>query len=88
MQHDAFRYDFTGKELIYFLFKKKMCPKCGGKMIKSKGYETVEGRVFNRKADAFFIPNAKVKHYLYFFTCQQCNSEFTLSELSTRRKLG
>lgn len=82
MKHNALRYDFTGKELIYFIFKKKICPKCGGIMIKSKGYETVKGAVFNGKTDPFFIQNAKVKHYRYFFTCQQCNSEFTLSELS------
>ena len=82
MEHNAFRYDFTTKELVYFLFKKKICPKCGSQMIKSKGYETVEGNVFNSKTEAFFAPNAKVKHYLYFFTCQQCGSEFTLNELA------
>ena len=82
MEHDAFRYDFTGKELIYFLFKKKVCPKCGGKMIKRKGDETAEGSTFNKKTDPFFVPNAKVKHYLYIFTCQECGNEFTLNELS------
>ena len=51
-------------------------------MTKNKGYETVEGNVFNTKTEAFFDPNAKVKHYLYFFTCQQCGSEFTLNELA------
>lgn len=82
MKHDAFRYDFTGKELAYFLFKKKECPKCNGKLIKSKGYETVEGSIFNTKTAAFFVPTAKVKHYLYIFTCKNCGTEFTLSELS------
>lgn len=41
MKHDAFRYDFTYKELIYFLFKKKRCPKCNCQLTKSKVYETV-----------------------------------------------
>lgn len=82
MGHDAFRYDFTGKELAYFLFKKKICPKCKGKMTKSKGYETVEGSALNNKTEDFFVPSARVKHYLYFYTCQACGSEFTLSELS------
>lgn len=86
MEHDAFRYEFTGNELSYFLFKKKICPKCGGKMIKSKGYETIEGRLVNRKSDGFFVPNAKVKRYLYFFTCQECGSEYTLNELSNSKK--
>jgi len=82
MEHNAFRYDFTPKELLYFLFRKKCCPECGGKLIKSKGYETVAGETFNSKSDAFFVPNAKVKHFLYFFNCYQCGAEFTLNELS------
>ena len=82
MAHDAFRYDFTGKELVYLLFRKKICPKCNCRMIKRKGYETVYGAAFNKKIDAFFTPNAKVKHYLYFFTCPNCGAQFTLSELS------
>lgn len=51
-------------------------------MTKSKGYETAEGATFNTRTAAFFIPNAKVKRYLYFFTCQKCASEFTLTELA------
>lgn len=82
MKHDAFRYDFTYKELIYFLFKKKRCPKCNCQLTKSKVYETVDGSAFNGKSEAFFIPHAKVKHYLYLFTCSNCGTQFTLSELS------
>lgn len=82
MEHDAFQYDFTFKELVYFLFKKKSCPKCGGQMIKSKGFETKIGSDLNSKANAFFVPNARVKHYLYYYTCQNCGSRFTLNELS------
>lgn len=82
MKHDGFRYDFTGRELAYFLFGKKICPKCQGKLVKSKGYETVEGSVFNSKTAAFFIPNSKIKHYLYFYNCEKCGAEFTLSELA------
>lgn len=81
MKHDAFRYDFTFKELIYFLFGKKVCPRCKGKMVKIKRYETVKGAEFNSKTEAFFIPNAKVKHYLYFFTCEKCGAEYSLNEL-------
>lgn len=82
MKHRAFRYDFTAKELAYLLFKKKNCPNCGGQLCKSKGYETEDGALFNRKADAFFIPSVSVKHYFYSFNCTQCGGEFTLNELS------
>lgn len=82
MGHDAFRYDFTRKELFYFLFKKKNCPECGCEMKKYKGFETVEGLVFNNRTSAFFVPNAKVKHYLYFFHCPNCGLDYRLSDLA------
>ena len=49
--------------------------------MKNKRYETVKGAEFNSKTEAFFIPNAKVKHYLYFFTCEKCGAEYSLNEL-------
>ena len=85
MKHDAFSYDFTVKELIYFLFKKKICPKCGGEMTKEKGYQTVRGADLNSKADPFFVPNARVKQYQYYFDCRKCGARFTLNELSKRK---
>ena len=82
MSHQAFRYDFSFKELIYFLFGKKICPKCGKTLMKIKDYETVSGAQFNRKTDPFFVPNANVKHYIYKYQCSACHSEYTLKELS------
>ena len=82
MEHDAFRYDFTIKELMYFLFNKKRCPKCNGKMMKSKEFESVKGAEFNIKTETFFVPSASVKHYIYVYTCQNCGSKFKLSKLS------
>ncbi len=81
MEHQAFRYDFTIKELIYFLFKKKKCARCGGKLEKRKGYETVRGAIFNNRSDPFFVQNAKVKHYVYIFTCRQCGAQYLLKDL-------
>lgn len=82
MGNDAFRYDFAGKKLKCFLFGKKICPKCNGKLLQSKGYETVDGSTFNSRTESFFIPNPKVKHYVYYFNCEDCGAEFTLSELA------
>lgn len=48
MSVQSFRYDFTAKELAYFLFKKKTCPKCGEQMKKDKCCETIDGSVYNR----------------------------------------
>ena len=55
-------------------------------MEKCKGFETVEGSIFNSKSSDFFVPNAKVKHYLYFFRCPKCKQEYTLSELVKQRR--
>lgn len=79
---ESFRYDFTMKELSYFLFKKKKCPKCGGKMKKEKCCETVEESVFNTNTVPLYIQGHQVKHYFYRFSCTDCGAEFTLSELS------
>ena len=84
MKHDAISYDFTFKEFQYLLFEKKTCPKCNGNLIKRKDYETVRGSELNSKTEAFFVPSAKVKHYLYFFDCENCGSEFSLKELAIK----
>ncbi len=81
---DAFRYDFTMKELKYYLFNKKICPKCNHKMIKSKVYEIVNGSTFNSKSSAFFVPNSKVKHYYYLYKCSNCGVKYTLKELAEK----
>ncbi len=82
MEHKGFQYDFTPSELRYLLFGKKRCPRCGGQLVKRKGFESVKGEQLNTGSDALFIPNAQVKHYLYFFTCQSCGREYTLEELA------
>lgn len=83
-ESDAFRYDFTMKELKYFLFSKKTCPKCGGIMEKKKDYEIIKGSNFSQRSVIYH--NSKVKHYLYRFTCKQCGAQYTLEELANRRK--
>lgn len=82
MGHKGISYEFSMRELGYLLFKKKKCPRCGGSLEKKKIYETKLGKELNSKADAIFIPNAKIKQYQYIFCCRECGSEFTLEELS------
>ena len=83
MKGNAFRYDFTIKELLYFLFSKKICPNCGNKMTKSKSYEIVDGKIFNTNAVPLYIQgSSKVEHCHYLFNCSKCNSRYTLKELT------
>lgn len=82
MNGKSFIYEFTLKELAYFLFKKKSCPRCGGTMKKEKCCEIVDGSIFNTNSVPLYIQGrSQVKHYFYCFVCPECGSKFTLSEL-------
>lgn len=78
---DAFRYEFSMKELFCILFGKK-CPECGGMMDKKKDYEIVKGTNFDSRSVIY--KNTRVKHYSYKFSCKQCGTQYTLEELSKK----
>lgn len=82
MGHEAFQYEFTYRELFYFLFRKKVCPNCGGKLSKTKDYEIVEGYLLNNSHNAFFVPNAKVKCYRHIFLCSNCKVAYPITDLA------
>lgn len=81
----SFRYDFTTKELMYFVFGRKNCPNCGNKMKKIKKCEIVDGSKFNTNNVPLYIQGSKeVKHYYYVFSCPQCGAEYKLEELAKK----
>ncbi len=77
----AFVYQFTVKEFSYLLFKKKICPKCGGKMRKQKCSEIVDGARFDSASAPLYTKRREVKHYYYSFTCKHCGEKFILTDL-------
>ncbi len=81
MSEKGFRYEFSRKEFMYFLFKKKICPNCGGLLKKNKNFETVDGSTFDTVSVPLYIKGREVKRYFYSFTCHKCNSSYELSEL-------
>lgn len=81
MEHDAFRYDFTFREMLYLLFGSKKCPKCKGRMTRHKAFESVKGREFNSRSAAPFHQEANVKHYYYVYACTSCGASYKLEEL-------
>ena len=82
MTDNAFRYDFTIKELKYFLFSKKKCPKCGSKMEKIKECKIIDGEKFKSNLTPLYIVGRKeVKNYHYLFKCPKCHSQYKLKEL-------
>ena len=78
---NGFRYEFTGKELVYFLFGRKKCPECGTKMKKTKRFRTVDGAKFNTASVPLYIKGRKIKEYYYLFICDKCGSEYELKDL-------
>lgn len=83
---DAFRYDFTPREFAYFLFSKKNCPRCSCRMVQHKEFEVVPGSTFNTRHHAVFRPNARVKHYIYTYSCPSCGAKFSLQELADKKR--
>ena len=78
--------DFTPKELKTLLFAKKICPRCGGKLRRSKEYRTRRGWEFHERREPFLADNEKVKYYAYFFTCEGCGKKYSLSELAQAKQ--
>ena len=82
----GFQYEFTTKDLLWFLFGKKISPKCGGKLIKRKDVVIAKGSDLNSKSDPFFASQINVKCYGYSYRCKQCEAQYTLSDISPREK--
>ena len=92
MKHNTAQLVLTPRELFYLLFKEKKCPNCKGELIGRKGYETIneESSFINKSATSFHFsyrwPPRKIKNYIFYFVCEECDSSFRLSELAEKRK--
>lgn len=78
----GFRYEFSANELSCFLFKKKICPKCGGKMKQHKCAEIADGSKYNTASVPLYIRGQEIKRYFYSYSCEKCGAEFELGELA------
>ncbi len=79
----AFSMEFTPRELSYFLFKRKICPKCGGKMQKQRCSEIVDGRkMYTSMSAPLYVQRREVRHDSYLFVCGECGKKFTLTDLA------
>ena len=80
MERKGVRMVFKPKEFKYFLFNKKSCPYCGGKLkrIVKKEYVGVDFTAMTAPLDMYEFRN--------FYCCNICNREYSLAELAERRK--
>lgn len=81
-KHTAFCYSFTPREMWYFLFGKKICPRCGGVLCREKGYVTLHGEMPHSRDKPNRIDASRVKCYRYRYACYACGAVFPLGELA------
>ena len=70
MKRKGVKMTFKPNEFKYFLFDKKICPHCIGKL--------KEATVISTPLDMYEFKN--------FYYCDFCKQEYSLTELSERRK--
>lgn len=81
MENTGFKYEFTLKELWFYLFGKKICPKCGNKLMKTKEYEIKTDLYHSEGADSIFKPDSKVKQYSFRYSCEKCKFSSSLTDI-------
>ncbi|MBE6153630.1 MAG: hypothetical protein E7166_05350 [Firmicutes bacterium] len=86
MENKGFNYSFTLPELSYFLFGNKKCPKCGGKLVRTKKFETRTDMFHRTRVDSIFHPGQMVKCYNYVYNCKNCGFKNSLSNLANSNK--
>ena len=86
--HTASSYSFTPREFRYFLFGKKICPSCGGKLQRQKQFFSPRGALPKtfRQVDIYFINTEKVKYYYYTYACLRCGQVYPLRDLAERAR--
>lgn len=87
MSASSFSIRLEPNELKYLLFGKKVCPECGGTLIKSRESEIRTGKELNdennHSAHGYFpMDNEDVRCYTWYFTCSACGARFPLSKLA------
>lgn len=76
----SYGVELTGKEILYFFFKKKVCPKCGEKMRKEKQVESLGEGVDSVELGKFYIGE---RHEVTLsYRCVKCNKVYSIGELT------
>lgn len=80
----TYSLELTGKEMLYFFFKKKVCPICTGKLKRQKNVESLgEGIGSVGLGEYYYGDNNKVT---LFYKCEKCNKLYSISELCIKKK--
>lgn len=82
MKTDGFSLRLELREVGYLLFHKKICPVCGGDLIKRRVSELKLGKDIPPSHDWIFGSNQVIRVYNYEFDCLDCGRVFSLHELT------
>ena len=80
----TYSIELTGKEMVYFFFKKKKCPKCSEVMKRHKNIESLGEGIGSVGLDKhYYGENNKVT---LIYRCEKCNKMYSISELCIGEK--
>lgn len=78
----GFSYRFDFREVGFLVFGRKICPACGGELIKSRVSELKLGADIPHGPEPIFRDNQLVESRMFAFSCPACNRTYSLAELS------
>ena len=80
----TYSIELTGKEMLYFFFKRKKCPSCSGILKRQKNIESLgEGIGSVGLGKYYYGENNKVT---LFYRCENCKKLYSISELCIGKK--
>lgn len=76
----SYGVELSGKEMIYFFFKKKICPACGEKMAREKKVVSLGEGLDSVKLGQSFVGE---RHEItLFYYCKKCDKLYPIGELA------
>ncbi len=85
IKQKSFQYEVVLKELRWYLFGRKICPSCRGKLVRYKPDEAKIEAASKSTAQEVSVPNAPVKLLQYHYMCQSCRNQYTLEQLAQKK---
>ena len=82
----SYSIELTGKEIVCFLFKKKICPYCGRKIKREKKIESLGEGLDSVKLGQYYMGE---RHKVtLFYRCERCNKTYSIEELASNQGDG
>ena len=83
---DYTKCKYTISELKYMLFYKKLCPNCGGRLVKVHKVVTTDSSIFNNQSKQWNGMDTDVHYAVY--ECNKCGHKITLGNKALSRPLN